>query len=270
MPDQRSRDILWRPSRRADLARYALAAVFVLGTAGAATFALHRLPDGQSAGEAEDAVILDLPPALASSAPPSEAADGPEQQASEAAPPAAPPREVAPEATPDDAPPEQPPQPQPDDPPPPDAVKPDAATPPPPAKPPDATTPPAVAAAPAQEEMAPAGSQAPVKDAAPIASEAARRRAAHALSRWQQAMLIRLEGAKSGARSGGERGTVTLAFTIDRSGRLVSSRVAQGSGSRRLDQAALALLGRAAPFPAPPAGSPDALSFTVPVAFARR
>ena len=119
--------------------------------------------------------------------------------------------------------------------------------------------------------MAPAGTPTPVKEAEPIESEAARRRASQAISRWQQAMLVRLQNAKSAFRAGGEAGTVKIAFTVDRRGRLVSSRVAHSSGSGRLDQLALALLARAAPFPVPPTASSDkALTFTVPIAFATR
>jgi periplasmic protein TonB len=70
------------------------------------------------------------------------------------------------------------------------------------------------------------------------------------------------------ARSSGEQGIATVAFTIDRQGRLLTSRIVQSSGSATLDQETLAMLVRAQPMPAPPTNIPDnKLSFIVPVRF---
>ena len=63
-------------------------------------------------------------------------------------------------------------------------------------------------------------------------------------------------------------GAVSLAFTVDRKGNVVSSRIEKTSGSDVLDAEALALLARAAPFPAPPPEVADAdLTFVLPVRF---
>ena len=51
------------------------------------------------------------------------------------------------------------------------------------------------------------------------------------------------------------RGVVMVRFSIAPGGRLVSVGVAQSSGSTRLDRAALTVVQRAAPFPAPPNGA---------------
>jgi protein TonB len=68
----------------------------------------------------------------------------------------------------------------------------------------------------------------------------------------------------------GQHGTATLAFRIDRQGRVVSRRIVHSAGSPILDKDALALIMRAQPFPAPPPGTADeALSMTVPVEFLR-
>lgn len=51
------------------------------------------------------------------------------------------------------------------------------------------------------------------------------------------------------------RGTATIAFTVSASGGLASARVARSSGAADLDNAALTLVRRAAPFPPPPPGA---------------
>ena len=64
-------------------------------------------------------------------------------------------------------------------------------------------------------------------------------------------------------------GVVSLAFTIDRKGNVVSSRIEKTSGSNVLDAEALALLNRAVPLPAPPPEVSDTdLTFVLPIRFA--
>jgi periplasmic protein TonB len=91
------------------------------------------------------------------------------------------------------------------------------------------------------------------------------------LIQWQNALTTHLGRFKrypSAARSRGEQGTATVAFTIDRDGRLLSSRIVQSSGSSLLDEETLAMLVRAQPMPKPPSTAPDsALSLAVPVRF---
>ncbi len=71
------------------------------------------------------------------------------------------------------------------------------------------------------------------------------------------------------ARARGEQGVVLLAFSIDRQGFVLSSRIVKSSGSPALDAETLALVKRAQPFPAPPTGINDTeIKFTVPVRFA--
>lgn len=60
--------------------------------------------------------------------------------------------------------------------------------------------------------------------------------------------------------------SVVITFTIDRAGHLLSSAVAKTSGDSAFDAAALEMLKRADPLPAPPAIEPD-LTFTMPVDF---
>jgi periplasmic protein TonB len=86
---------------------------------------------------------------------------------------------------------------------------------------------------------------------------------------WRNSISERLERNKRyPAEAKNIRGTAQVAFSIDRKGRVMSSRIAASSGSDALDREALEMVKRAQPFPTPPASVSDtALSFTVPVRF---
>lgn len=58
---------------------------------------------------------------------------------------------------------------------------------------------------------------------------------------------------------------VQLRLLIDRSGMLLEYRLSGSSGSRLLDDAALALIERAAPYPAMPVDGPDRIEMSVPI-----
>jgi TonB family protein len=92
---------------------------------------------------------------------------------------------------------------------------------------------------------------------------------AAAVARWHKALAARLARYnRYPAQGNSAEGLVSVAFTIDRKGKVVSSRIEKTSGSTVLDAEALALLARAAPFPAPPPEVTDAeLTFVVPVRF---
>jgi protein TonB len=95
--------------------------------------------------------------------------------------------------------------------------------------------------------------------------------APRAIVRWESALAAHLERFKhypDKARTRGDQGTVTVAFTIDHNGRVVNSRIVQSSGSETLDGETLAMLVRAQPLPKPPDNILDSeLSFVVPVKF---
>jgi TonB family protein len=70
------------------------------------------------------------------------------------------------------------------------------------------------------------------------------------------------------AISAKEEGTVSVAFTLDRQGRVVASRIVQSSGFVTLDNEVLELVSRAQPFPAPPPELRwDTVNLTVPITF---
>lgn len=67
------------------------------------------------------------------------------------------------------------------------------------------------------------------------------------------------------------QGAVKVGFVINRAGKLVSSWLEENSGNADLDQAALAFLERAQPFPAPPDKlADDSLRMTVEFVFVAR
>jgi periplasmic protein TonB len=65
-----------------------------------------------------------------------------------------------------------------------------------------------------------------------------------------------------------EQAEVVVNFELDRTGHVLSTRVVQGSGDASFDAAALAMVRRADPVPAPPPlVADDGLTFTIPIIF---
>lgn len=90
-------------------------------------------------------------------------------------------------------------------------------------------------------------------------------------ARWQSRVNSHLNRFKR--YPGGEtaQGTASVRFTINASGRVLSVALARSSGSGALDQAALDMVRRASPVPAPPpAIARGSMGLTVPVNFSRR
>ena len=107
------------------------------------------------------------------------------------------------------------------------------------------------------------------KAAAP--NQGASKKPNRAVLSWQKALHLHLSKHKrypGEARSRRVQGVVTVAFTIDRAGKVSNTRVLKGSGSSLLDEEALEMLSRASPLPLPPEDAPDGLSnLSIPVQF---
>jgi periplasmic protein TonB len=118
------------------------------------------------------------------------------------------------------------------------------------------------AAAPSSEVMKEAE-----RSAAPVlgTGESARR----VRTTWQKQLLAHLDRHKRyppGATH--PTGETTLTFVLDRTGHVVSAVVLKGSGDPALDGAALTMMRRSDPVPAPPPLVADeGLTFTIPVVF---
>jgi protein TonB len=92
-----------------------------------------------------------------------------------------------------------------------------------------------------------------------------------AVPTWKRQIVNLIERNKrypAAAQARGDRGTAVILFTLDRKGRVVSSRVVKTSGSSALDQEAIEVVRRVQPFPAPPEQmTGQEVSLTLPMKF---
>lgn len=226
---------------RSQLCLWVASAIAVIGVHAAAVAMLLTWHDPVAFGVPSDAIVIDLTPY----SPPSETVDdiapGPQQQEEAPAPP---PKQEKVEQKVDEK----------------VDVKPSPA--------------PAVAALPPPEPVEP---KPPEPTPVPVAPAPATTAPppAHAskaqIDAWYGQIVMQLERHKSyppAARAHREKGVVELAFSIDRDGRLLSSRIVKSSGYATLDAETLATVRRAQPFPVPPTGVDGRhFDFTVPVEF---
>jgi periplasmic protein TonB len=238
---------------RPDLVRWGLCAAVVLAAHGLTVFALAGRSDEEELEAGAPVVTIELAPAaVAPPAPPRDLAPGPlletesQERVAEETP--APPERKEPEKPKEEKVVEAPPAPDPEV----------AMVEPPPEEGPIEHKPEPVAALAAPVPTAPQSAPAP-----------AERAAAPTVAKWERLLVAQLERHKRyPPQARGKVGETRLAFSIDRTGRVLASRIVHSSGSEALDQEALALVRRAAPFPPPPAGLPDdRLSFMVPIRY---
>ena len=88
------------------------------------------------------------------------------------------------------------------------------------------------------------------------------------LDAWKMRLFRRLSSVKSypsAAKADHAEGVAVIQFRIDTTGRVLSARLTRSSGFSSLDQAALKLLSRASPLPAPPEGAPTTI--TAPIGY---
>jgi periplasmic protein TonB len=94
----------------------------------------------------------------------------------------------------------------------------------------------------------------------------------NAIPTWRSTVAALLERNKRyPADARNDRGIAQISFSIDRKGRVMSSRIVTTSGSPALDREALEMIRRSQPFPPPPAALQGTeVSLTVPVRFNMR
>jgi protein TonB len=231
-----------------ELARWGIAAAIVLAAhiGLAASYLLLRSANPQGSQEAP-AIIIELAPLAVAPASPLDIAPGPEMQ--EAQPPPEPevikppPAEDSVTATP-----VEPPKPKPPE------VKREQRKPP----------APRTTAAPRSERDA-------AKPAAPQPGSAA---ASAAMASWRDQLVAHLQRYKQypgNATARREEGVVSLAFSMDRNGRVLSRHIARSSGFPDLDEEVLSMIQRAQPLPAFPPSMPQSrIDLTVPIRFSLR
>lgn len=287
------------------LARWTLAIAVVFGAHGVAGWMLVTWQRAEAAmGAPPAAVMIELAPLpVAPEAPPQEIAPGPEMveaQPEQQRPepvvekppePEPPPPEPVVEPPPVEPPPEPTPQPVvqpepeikvPELPPLPDAAAVLAPPPPPPPvrpktverKPPpkkvvERRKPINQDKPPAERTTAPPRAQAQAAPNAAAPAEGAASVSAASRASWRGTLLAHLNRFKR-FPGGANPGTVQVAFSIDRAGRVLSARLVSGSGDAILDEEAVAMIRRASPVPAPPDGlGSGSIALSVPVKFSR-
>jgi periplasmic protein TonB len=122
----------------------------------------------------------------------------------------------------------------------------------------------------ASEATAPPKSEAAkVADRAAAPAQGADAAANAAKLTWQKALMAHLNRAKRYPAGGGRRAAeASVYFTLDRRGHVLAYKIKRSSGLPVFDEAALAMLKRADPVPAPPPVIADqSLSFEAPVQF---
>jgi protein TonB len=96
-------------------------------------------------------------------------------------------------------------------------------------------------------------------------------RGAAEIAAYRNALLAKIWGAArypEAARERGATGVATVRFALDGGGAVTLADLAQSSGDRALDDAALAAVRRASPLPAPPTGAPR--DYSAPIRFELR
>jgi protein TonB len=88
---------------------------------------------------------------------------------------------------------------------------------------------------------------------------------------WRQKISSQLQShIHFPAEACGKNGEARVAFTLDRTGKLISSKLVSGTGFRVLDEAAVEILKSAQPFPqAPPEVADGDLNFVISLIFGK-
>ncbi|MEA2930166.1 MAG: periplasmic protein TonB [Hyphomicrobiales bacterium] len=133
----------------------------------------------------------------------------------------------------------------------------------------------AVTTAPSEQSIAAEATAAPSLAAVPQATQAVApapgtaESAARIRASWQKELSAHFDRHKRyPANRAGKPAEIVVSFVLDRTGHILTSSIVRSSGDTSFDQAALAMLQRSDPVPAPPPLiADDGLAFTLPVVF---
>jgi len=85
---------------------------------------------------------------------------------------------------------------------------------------------------------------------------------------WQKQLMAHLDRHKRYPERSQKSAEIVVSFSLDRTGRVLSTSIVKGSGDAALDEAALAMIRRSDPMPQPPpAVADEGLTFTLPLIF---
>lgn len=128
-----------------------------------------------------------------------------------------------------------------------------------------------VASSASQETSAPPPVEAPPAEKPVAPRQGLASKPSEATLSWQKAVALHLNKHKKyphDARMRGHEGVATVSFSIDRSGKIITTHLDHSSGSDLLDQEAIEVLSRASPFPRPPSDVTDlTFTFSLPIQF---
>lgn len=120
----------------------------------------------------------------------------------------------------------------------------------------------------ASRAAAPTSFEAPRAAQANAPAAGAARVPVAALASWKSELMAQLNRNKRYPSGASSNGTATVAFSINRSGQVTSTRLAHSSGDSALDQEAVSLPKRASPLPKPPDGvGSGSIALIVPIRF---
>jgi periplasmic protein TonB len=109
---------------------------------------------------------------------------------------------------------------------------------------------------------------------APVTAQKAKGGAPRIEPSWQSSLVRHLQRYKrypGDAQARSEQGVVVLSFSVDRTGHVLTHRIARSSGFADLDAEVMAMIQRAEPLPAFPASMTEPqLDLTVPIRFSLR
>jgi protein TonB len=109
---------------------------------------------------------------------------------------------------------------------------------------------------------------------APFTAQQVKGGAPNVEASWQTSLMRQLQRFKrypAAAQSRKEEGVVLLSFSLDRSGHVLAHSIARSSGHPDLDNEVMAMIMRADPLPALPASMPQTrIDLTVPIRFSLR